>query len=48
MVNWADNPDNPMSSAFVPLTVRTERDKARWWALHAKNAGVRQTYGEFD
>lgn len=47
-ISPTDDPDNPSSVNFVPLTVRTERDKARWWALHAGKAGQRQTHGEFD
>lgn len=44
---WGDSPDNPLSPNFVPLTNRTERGKARWWALKAKNSG-RPTHGVFD
>ncbi len=46
-VQWAQSPDNPMSENYVPLTVRGERDKARWWALHGTNANKRQTHGIF-
>ncbi len=44
---WRDNPDNPMSPGFVPLTGRSERAKARWWALRARRPG-RPTHGVYD
>lgn len=40
--------DNPMLSTFVPLTERTEIDKARWWARFGKKARDKKYYGEFD
>lgn len=44
---WRDNPDNPLSPSFIPLTGRGERGKARWWALHARKQN-RPANGEFD
>ncbi len=44
---WSEDPDNPMSPAFVPLTERGERGKARFWARNARRRG-RQIAGIFD
>lgn len=44
---WSDSPDNPLSASFVPLTKRTERGIARWWALKARRQ-ARDTHGVFD
>lgn len=44
---WSESIHNPMAASFVPLTDRSERAKARWWAIHAKKAGSRPTHGEF-
>ena len=44
---WKDNPDNPASVGFVSLTDRSERAKARWWALRSRRS-TRQTHGVYD
>lgn len=44
---WSESEDNPMSTTFRPLTERSERSKARWWALHGKK-GARPAHGEYD
>lgn len=42
-----DDSDNPHSENFLPLGERTEREKARWWALHSK-VRDRRAMGELD
>ncbi len=44
---WRDSPDNPMAPGFVPLTDRSERAKARWWALRSRHP-TRPTHGVYD
>lgn len=46
-VRWGENPDNPMSPAFIPLTERGENAKARWWAMQSMKAHKKQTHGVF-
>lgn len=45
--DWRSDPNNPNSPNFVPLTERTERDKARFWALFSRKSR-RQDHGVFD
>lgn len=44
---WAEDEDNPMSATFRSPEERTERQKARWWALNGKK-NARPTHGEYD
>ncbi|HEY6019117.1 MAG TPA: hypothetical protein VIY48_04230 [Candidatus Paceibacterota bacterium] len=44
----ASEEDDPMSASFIPLTERSETDKARWWANHAKAKRLRRNFAEFD
>ena len=46
-VPWAQDPNNPGSANYIPLTVRSERAKARWWALYGTKVNKRQTHGIF-
>lgn len=42
----ADDSNNPASMNFLPLEERTERGRARWWALHGTKK--RRDQAEFD
>lgn len=44
---WRDSDDNPMSPTFVPLEVRDERGKARWWSNYNRRARQHPAVGVF-
>lgn len=35
-IPWRENPDNPLSPDYIPVSQRTEQEKARWWALQSR------------
>jgi hypothetical protein len=35
-VKASEDTENPMAANFMPLAERSERGRARWWALHGR------------